>query len=142
VNQTGITGLALSVTEHCATSECMGITETPKPDLAAQLHRTLNNAWRKWGARDIRLRYVPKPPLNRWIAEALINHHRVIEKIRADIPAGELTMLRGEAARLGVPPKQDMESFNDQPIARGLGDTATEAIKAMSPLQWSVPRNR
>jgi hypothetical protein len=38
-------------------------------------------------------------------------HHRVIEKIRADIPAGELTL-------------QDMESFN-QPIARGMGDTAT-----------------
>jgi hypothetical protein len=72
---------------------------------------------------------VPKPSLNRWIAEALINHHRVIEKIRADIPASELTM-------------QDMESFNDQPIARGLGETATEAIKAMAPLQWSVPRNR
>src|SRR5262249_28841719 len=39
-------------------------------------------------------------------------HHRVIEEIRADIPAGELTL-------------QDMESFNDLPIARGMGDTAT-----------------
>ena len=57
------------------------------------------------------LRYLPKPSLNRWIAEALIDHHRVIEKIRADIPAGELIL-------------QDMESFNDQPIARGVGDTA------------------
>ena len=89
----------------------------------------MNNACRKWGAREIRLRYLPKPSINRWIAEALIDHHRVIEKIRADIPAGELTL-------------QDMESFNDQPIARGLGETATDAIKAMSPLQWSVPRNR
>jgi hypothetical protein len=44
--------------------------------------------------------------LNRWIAEALIDHHRVIEKIRADIPAGELIL-------------QDMETFNDEPIARG-----------------------
>jgi hypothetical protein len=35
---------------------------------------------------------LPKPSLNRWIAEALIDHHRVIEKIRADIPAGELTL--------------------------------------------------
>jgi hypothetical protein len=103
--------------------------EKPKPDPSADLHRTLNDACRKWGAREIRLRYLPKPSLNRWIAEALMDDHRVIEKIRADIPAGELTM-------------QDMESFNDQPIARGLGETATDAIKAMSPLQWNVLRNR
>ena len=71
---------------------------------------------------------VGKPSLNRWIAEALIDHHRVIEKIRADIPAGELTL-------------QNIESFNDQPIARGVGDTATDAIKTMSPLQWRAPTN-
>jgi hypothetical protein len=115
--------------------------EKPKPDPNADLHRTLNSACRKWGAREIRLRYLPKPSLNRWIAEALTDHHRVIEKIRADIPAGELTMLRGEAATLGVPPKQDMDSFNDQPIARGVGDAATDAIKTISPLQWRTPRN-
>jgi hypothetical protein len=51
-----------------------------------------NNACRKWGAREIRLRYLPKPSINRWIADALIDHHRVVEKIRADIPAGELTL--------------------------------------------------
>src|SRR5712675_1769474 len=94
--------------------------EKPKSDLDAELHRTLNNACRKWGAREIRLRYLPKPSLNRRIAKALIDHHRVIEKIRADIPAGELTL-------------KDMESFNDQPIARGVGDTATNAIKTMWP---------
>jgi hypothetical protein len=91
-------------------------------DPRTELHRTLNNACRKWGAREIRLRYLPKPSLNRWIAEALIDHYRVIEKIRADIPAGELTL-------------QDMESFNDQPIARGVSDTATDAIKTMWPLK-------
>jgi hypothetical protein len=96
--------------------------ERTKPDLTAELHRTLNNACRKWGAREIRLRYLPKPSLNRWIAEALIDHHRVIEKIRTDIPSGELTL-------------QDMETFNDQPIARGVGDTATDAIKTMLPLE-------
>jgi hypothetical protein len=106
----------------------MAMTEKPKPDLSAELHRTLNNACRKWGARQIRLRYLPKPSLNRWVAEALIEHHRVIEKIRADIPAGELTL-------------QDMESFNDQPIARGVGDTVTDPIKTMLPLQWRAPRN-
>ena len=58
------------------------------------------------GAREIRLRYLPKPSLNRWIAEASIEHHRIIEKIRTDFPAGELTL-------------QDIDSFNDQPIARG-----------------------
>jgi hypothetical protein len=79
--------------------------EKPKLDPNADLHRTLNNACRKLGAREIPLRYLPKLSLNRWIAEALIDHHRVIEKIRADIPAGELTLLRGEAARLGAPPK-------------------------------------
>jgi predicted transcriptional regulator len=35
--------------------------EKPKPDPNADLHRTLNNACRKWGAREIRLRYLPKP---------------------------------------------------------------------------------
>jgi hypothetical protein len=102
--------------------------EKPKSDPNAELHRTLNTACRKWGAREFRLRYLPKPSINRWIAEALIDHHRVIEKIRADIPAGELTL-------------QDMETFNDQPIARGMGDTATDAIKTMSPLQWRAPRH-
>jgi hypothetical protein len=34
-----------------------------------------------------------------------------------------------------------MDSFNDQPITRGVGDTATEAIKTMFPLQWRAPRN-
>src|SRR5215813_6225961 len=101
----------------------MGVADRPKPDPNAELHRTLNNACRKRGAREIRLRDLPKPSLNRCIAEALIDHHRVIEKIRADIPAGELTL-------------QNIESFNNQPIARGVGNTATDAIKTMWPLQW------
>ena len=58
--------------------------------------------------------------------EATINH-RVIEKVRADLPAGELAM-------------QDIESFNDQPIARGVGDVAANAIKTMWPLMWRTPR--
>ena len=94
----------------------MATAEKPKLDPNTQLHRTLNNACRKWVRR--KLRYFPNPSLNRWIAEALIDHHRVIEKIRADIPAGELTL-------------QNIESFNDQPIARGVGDSATDAIKTM-----------
>jgi hypothetical protein len=101
----------------------------------------LNNVCRKWGAQEIRLRYLPKPSLNRWIAEALIDHHRCDREGTRRHPAGELTLLRGEAARLGVPPKQDMESFNDQPIARGVADTATDAIKSMWPLKWRAPRN-
>ena len=103
--------------------------DKPKSDLASELPRTLNNACRKRAAREIRLRYLPKPSLNSWIVEALIDHHRVIEKIRADIPAGERTL-------------QDMESFNDQPIARGVGDTAADAIKTMWPLRWRAPRDR
>jgi len=35
--------------------------DKPKPDPDAILHRTLNNACRKWGAREIRPRYLPKP---------------------------------------------------------------------------------
>jgi hypothetical protein len=41
--------------------------EKPKSDPNADLHRTLNDACRKWGAREIRLRYLPKPSLNRWV---------------------------------------------------------------------------
>ena len=47
----------------------------------------------------------------------------MIEKIRADIPAGELALA-------------DIESFSDQPIVRGAGDTAHDAIKTMWPLKW------
>jgi hypothetical protein len=53
----------------------------------------------------------------------------VIEKIRADIPADELTV-------------QNMENFNDQPIARGVADTATDAIESMWTLKWRAPRDR
>jgi hypothetical protein len=84
----------------------------------SDLDIALTNACRKWHAREIRLRYLPKPALNRWIAEALIEHSRVAEKIRADIPAGELSL-------------EDIESFADKPIARGVGDTAAEAVKTM-----------
>ena len=94
----------------------------------ADLHSTLNNDCRKMGVREIRLRYLLRPSLNHSIAEALIDRHRVIEKICADIPAGDLTL-------------QDMQSFNDRPIARGVGDTAIDAIKTMWPLQWRAPRN-
>ena len=117
----------------------MGMTERPKSDPNAELHRTLNNACRMGCSGN------PLTISAEAVAQSLdrrsIDHHRVIEKIRADIPAGELTLLRGEAARLGVPPKQDMESFSDQPIARGVGDTATDAIKTMWPLQWRAPKN-
>jgi hypothetical protein len=102
------------------------MTEKPKPDPNAEIDRSLNNACRKWGAREICLRYLPKPSLNRWIAEALIDHHRVIEKIRADIPAGDLTL-------------QNMESFNDQPIARGVGDTTPDAIKNNVTIERRAP---
>ena len=102
--------------------------EKPKSDPNADLHRTLNNACRKWGTREIRLRYLPKPSPNRWIAEALIEHHHVIEKVRADIKAGERTL-------------QDTDGFADQPITRGVGDTAIDAIKTIWPLQWRAPRN-
>ena len=35
---------------------------------------------------------------------------------------------------------RDIESFNDQTIAGGVSDTATDAIKTMCPLKWRVPR--
>jgi hypothetical protein len=126
----GHSGLVLErLGRHSAAIDVSGrMAEKPKPDPNADLHRTLNNACRKWGAREIRLRYSPKPSLNRWIAEALIDHHRVIEKIRADIPAGELTL-------------EDIDRFKDQPIARGVSDTATDAIKTMWFLQWRAQRN-
>jgi hypothetical protein len=98
--------------------------EKPKLDPNADLHRTLNNACRKWGARKSAYDICR----SRRSIKALIDHHRIIEKIRADIPAGELTL-------------RDMESFNDQPIARGVGDMASDPIKTMWSLQWRAPRN-
>ena len=87
----------------------------------------LRRACRELHAREITLRYLPPPSLTRWMATALIVHDRVLEKIRADIPAGELTM-------------QDIEAFNDQPIARGAGATAVEPVKSLLPLTWRTPR--
>jgi hypothetical protein len=75
---------------------------------------------RQLGAREIVLRYLPAPSSVRWIATALIDYHKVVDKIRADLPAGSLTL-------------GDVERYNDQPIARGEGATALEAIKAMTP---------
>jgi hypothetical protein len=68
---------------------------------------------------------LPAPSLTRWIAEALIDHHRVIDKIRADIPEGSL-------------PLENIDGFADQPIARGLGAKATEALKNMQPLRYDA----
>jgi hypothetical protein len=87
----------------------------------------LANVSRKWRAREIRLRYLPKPALNRRIAEGADRAPAVIAKIRADIPSGELTL-------------HNIEGFADQPIARGVGDTAAEAMKTMWPLTWTLKK--
>jgi len=95
------------------------VAEKPKSDPNTELHRTLNNACRKCAGN-------PSALLAEAVAEPLGSRSpdrssRVIDKIRADIPTAELTL-------------QDMDSFNAQPIARGVGDTATDAIKTMWPL--------
>jgi hypothetical protein len=54
--------IASAATEDDRTSAILynaAMTEKAKPDLDAVLHRTLNNACRKWEAREIRLRYLP-----------------------------------------------------------------------------------
>jgi hypothetical protein len=96
------------------------------PETTADLQRVLNRAARELGAREITLRFLPPPAVTRWIATALIVHHRVIDKIREDIPAGSLTL-------------QNIGRFNDMPIARGEGATPIEAVKAMTPLKWNLP---
>jgi hypothetical protein len=80
----------------------------------------LANVSRKWRAREIRLRYLPKPALNRRIAEGADRAPAVIAKIRADIPSGELTL-------------HNIEGFADQPIA-------AEAMKTMWPLTWTLKK--
>jgi hypothetical protein len=77
------------------------MTERTNPDPDGVLHRTL--------------------ALNRWVGEALIDHHRVVDKIRADIRTGALTL-------------RDMDAFAE-PIARGVADTAPDAVKTMCPLK-------
>lgn len=95
---------------------------TSNPDAA--LHRALNAALRQFQAREIVLRYLAPPSSVRWIATALIVHHRVAEKLQADIrEEGEISF--------SYP---DLDRYNDQPIARGEGATAVEAIKAMTPV--------
>jgi hypothetical protein len=96
---------------------------TSNPDTA--LHRALNGALRQFGAREIVLRYLASGSV-RWIATALIDYHRVVDKLRADLP-GSLSLA-------------DVTAYNDQPIARGEGATAIEAIKAMTPVTWRAPR--
>jgi hypothetical protein len=76
------------------------------------------------------LRYLAPPSSVRWIATALIVHHRVVYKLQADIrDEGEIIFSLAE-----------LDRYNDQPIARGEGATAVEAIKAMTPVTWRAPR--
>jgi hypothetical protein len=89
------------------------------------LDRALRKATRDFHAREIRLRYFPPPSLTQWFAAALIVHHQVIDKIRADIPAGSLTL-------------QNMDKFNDKPVATGKGNTAIEAVQNLQPAKWSL----
>jgi hypothetical protein len=88
----------------------------------------LNNACRKKGCTGNLPTFFAEAVPQLLDSRSLIEHHRVAEKIRADTPTGELNL-------------QDIENFSDQPIARGVGDTAADAIKTMWPLQWRVPRN-
>jgi hypothetical protein len=99
-----------------------------KTETTLDLTRALNKACRDLHAREITLRYLPPPSINRWLATALIDHHRVVDKLRQDIPAGELNL-------------QDIERFADQPIARGAGATPVEAVKNLLPLAWRAPGN-
>jgi hypothetical protein len=89
------------------------------------LTRALDKAARDFNAREIQLRYLPSPSLTRWFAAALIAHHRVIEKIRADIPSGELTL-------------SSMDQFNDRPVATGRGHMAIEAVQDLTPVRWTL----
>jgi hypothetical protein len=91
------------------------------------LNRVLAKICRTLEAREITLRYLPPPSGVRWIATALLDYHKVLDKIRADIPQGSLSLA-------------DVERYNDMPIARGEGGTATDAIAAMTPLTWKAPR--
>jgi hypothetical protein len=101
---------------------------TSNPDAA--LRRALNAALRQFQAREIVLRYLAPPSSVRWIATALIVHHRVAEKLQADIrEEGEISFSFA-----------DLDRYNDQPIARGEGAAAIEAIKAMTPVTWRLPR--
>ena len=90
------------------------------------LNRVLRRACLKLSAREIVLRYLPPPSTVRWIATALIDYHKIIDKIRTDIPAGSISL-------------GHVERYNDRPIARGEGATASDAIAAMTPLTWKVP---
>jgi hypothetical protein len=95
---------------------------TSNPDAA--LHRALNGALRQFGAREIILRYLASGSV-RWIATALIDYHRVVDKLRADL-SGSLSLT-------------DVTAYNDQPIARGEGATALDAIRALTAVTWRAP---
>jgi hypothetical protein len=71
--------------------------------------------------REIRLRYLPKPSLSRWILRALIDRTRVIEKMRADIPAsgtrvGGHRELRRSADRARCRRHRPMRSKTEWPL--------------------------
>jgi len=68
------------------------------------VQRAMSQSVRQFEAREIVPRHLPWPSLTRWIATALLVHHRVVYKIPADIPAASPTFL-------------DIERFNDMPGA-------------------------
>ena len=90
------------------------------------LNRALAAAARKFAAREIVVRYLPRPALTRFIATALIEHHRVPERLKAS------GLDRGQV--LGFDP---IAHWADQPVARGEGKTAVVAVDGMIEVAWT-----
>ena len=96
---------------------------TPRVDPLVQ--RALNRSDRQFDAREIVLRYLAWPSRTWRIATPLLVHHRVVDKIRADIPAAS-------------PIFADIEGFNDVPSAYGSGNAALSAVTSMIALKWRL----
>jgi hypothetical protein len=51
-----------------------------------------------------------------------------VGKIRSVIPEGALSL-------------NDIERYNDRPVAEGTGATLLDAVQAMAPVKWQAPRS-
>ena len=92
---------------------------TPPDPLAAACRKAVV----QYRAREIRLRFLLRPSTLRWIATALLEYHLVGQRMRAQ--------------GIRYHGSDDVLNFySDQPVARGNGKTAIEAVNALQTLEW------
>ncbi len=93
--------------------------------MSEELEKLINKALLRWRAREISLHFHGRKKFGVvWIARAYLDHSAVPARLAQSGAGGIVTM-------------EKLAEFADRPIAQGLGNTAVEAVKAMTEQNWS-----